>query len=122
MSNKKETKPGRKPLKPPRGFVTVAQAAEILGVSYSAVYAHRGEVEAIEGPGGSIFLPRAELAKITEAFRPPAEGDTRGVYVRAPAATIATWEAVIKAATPKGEKPKPLSRWLAELAEREVAA
>lgn len=122
----KETKgagPGRPRAATLRGHVTVAEAAEILAVSYSAVYTHvKAAIPFHQEPNGVIYVPRRELKNIKRAFRAPAEGDTRGVFVRVPAATITRWKRLISKSTPKGEKPKAVSRWLAELGDREVSA
>lgn len=116
QSTKRTTRP---PAVAPAGRLTIAEAADALSMSYSGVYRHidAGTVPFEQDESNVITIARADLGKIRAAKRKPASGDSQGVFVRQPKATIARWERAIKATTKPGEKPIAVSRWLVDLAE-----
>lgn len=102
---------GRPKATAPRGRVTLAAAAaELTGVSRSAVYRR---IESGELPslmvGGVVTIARRDLKRIEP--REPAAGDgRRAVMLRPDLERYASWE--------RAAGDRPVSSWIAELADR----
>lgn len=116
MAQKHMTRP---PAVAPAGRLTVQEAADALGMSYSGVYRHvtAGTVECVRDASGVITIARADLQKIKRAQRKPAAGDKRGIFLRPSAESVERWEKAIAATTKAGAEPPKLSRWLSDLAD-----
>lgn len=101
---------GRPKATAPRGRVTMEQAAELAGVSKSAVQRRvaAGEVPARTEPDGVVTIARADVKLIKP--REPSEGDGRKAVMLRP--DMARYEAWARAA---GDRP--VSSWLADLAD-----
>lgn len=115
-------KPGPKPETAPAGHLTIEEAAEKLGLSYSGVYQHLDCVRTTRSDRGKIYIRSTDLSKIKNALRKPADGDRRAIAVRVPAERLARWEQTILRKTPAGEEPMPVSRWLQELGDAAAEA
>lgn len=103
---------GRPKATAPRGRVTMEQAAELAGVSKSAVQRRvaAGAVPSRTEPDGVVTIARAHVRLIQP--REPAEADGRkAVMLRPDLERYAAWE---RAAVAAG---KPVSSWLADLAD-----
>lgn len=102
---------GRSRAAAPRGRVTLEQAAELAGVSKSAVQRRvaAGAVPARTEPGGFVTIARRDVRRIVP--REPAAGDgRRAVMLRPSLERYAAWE--------RAAGDQRVSTWLAELADR----
>lgn len=94
----------------PRGRVTLEQAAELVGVSKSAIQQRvwKGIVPARTEPSGVVTIARSDL-KLIEP-REPSDGDGRkAVMLRPDLERYAAWE--------RAAGDRPVSTWLGELAD-----
>ncbi len=120
MTQQRVTHMTRPPAIASAGRVTIQEAADALGMTYSGVYHHvKKNTVPFEqdDKSGVITFARADLVKLRKARRQPANGDKRGIFLRPTAETAKRWERAIKANTKKGETPITVARWLVELAE-----
>lgn len=108
---------GRKPAVAPPGYMTIAEVAKKLGLSYSGVYANLHFAPgSMRDESGVIYVPADELEHIkAAATRKPAEGD-RAVTIRPTSTELARWEAYLQEITPENEKPMTVSAWLRRIA------
>lgn len=106
-------RPGRPKASAPRGRVTMAEAAELAGVSKSAVQRRvaAGDVPARTEEDGVITIARSDVALIEP--REPADDTRVAVQVRVPRERYAAWE--------RAAGDKPVSVWLAELGDAAAA-
>ena len=102
-------KRGRPPAAAPRGRVTLQQAAELAGVSYSAVYRRvtGGELPSQRDASGVVTIARRDVRLIK--LREPAGDDRKAVMLRPDLERYAAWE--------RAAGDKPVSVWLGELAD-----
>jgi hypothetical protein len=98
----------------PPGRVTMEQAAELAGVSKSAVQRRiaDGTVPARTEPDGVVTIARGDV-KLIEP-REPADDTRKAVMVRVPLDRYKLWARAAKA------RRIPVSTWLAELADQAV--
>jgi len=98
----------------PPGRVTMAEAAELAGVSRSAVQRRiaDGTVPARTEPDGVVTIARGDV-KLIEP-REPADDTRKAVMVPVPLARYRLWKRAAKA------RRIPVSTWLAELADQAV--
>ena len=101
---------GRPAAQAPRGRLTLQEAAERAGVSYSLVYrrVEAGDVPSERNDSGVITVARRDLTLL--AKRPKADTETRAVMVRPALDQYAAWE--------HAAGDRAVSAWLAELADR----
>jgi hypothetical protein len=97
----------RPPATAPRGRVTMAQAAELAGVSKSAVQRRvaAGTVPARTEPDGTITIARRDVHLI--APREPADTDRVAIMMRPVRARYAAWK--------RAAGNQPVSVWGGEL-------
>jgi hypothetical protein len=100
---------GRPPAEAPRGRLTLQEAAELAGVSYSLVYrrVQDDEVPSESDASGVITIARRDLKLLTK--RPKADTKTHAVMVRPELEQYAAWE--------RAAGDKAVSAWLEELAD-----
>lgn len=100
---------GRRSIPPPDGRVTLQQAADISGLSYPEV--HRRVSNGLapgEQDASGVWTMTAEDAGNLKR-REPAGDLRKAVMVRVPVARYEAWE--------RAAKDKPVSTWMAELAD-----
>ncbi len=114
----KNQKPGRPPLAPPPGYMTLKAVAFALDVSYATVYRLRFSVPEItrDGAAGPWLIPKADIKKIQDALRQPPTGNKRAIQIRVDVSELERWETLIAEVTPEGEEPMRVGQWLANLA------
>lgn len=100
---------GRPKATAPRGRLTMEQAAELAGVSKSAVQRRvaAGAVPARTEPDGVVTIARRDVRLIQP--REPADTDRKAVMLRPDLERYAAWE--------RAAGDKPVSVWLGELAD-----
>ncbi len=98
----------------PAGRITMAEAAELAGVSKSAVQRRiaDGTVPARTEPDGVLTIARGDV-KLIEP-REPADDTRKAVMVRVPLERYRLWARAAK------KRGMPVSTWLAELADKAV--
>lgn len=105
---------GRPPEVAPPGRVTIAEAAELAGVSYATVYRHvkRGDVRSEQAENSVIYVVRADVGKLQPEKR--VRSKKPSVTVRLDPARLKRWEAA-------AGRGRSLSEWLGELGDRAAA-
>lgn len=97
-------------MKAPRGRLTLHDAAELAGVSYSLVYRRvtAGEVPSQRDASGVITVARRDLKLLGK--QPKADTDRRAIMLRPDLERHAAWK--------RAAGDKPVSVWLGELADK----
>ncbi len=102
----------------PPGHVTIIEAAEILGLSYSGVYQHIERTD-YQIDAGVIMIPRRDLKKIKGALRKPGIVHDR-VTIRPTPEEIKRWETAAKLAT-DADQHASVPQWMRALANAAAA-
>lgn len=99
---------------PPRGRVTLHEAASLSGLSYSEVYrrvtADPPLAPAVQAPDGTWTMARKDAEALRR--RQPSSDPRSAVMVRAPVERVARWR--------QAAGQQPVSSWLAELGDAAV--